>query len=144
VDSVVRPNSKIENQTFLTKESVLVIDDCRESLELQEILLGYEGYEVHTAESGNDAIELLSIIAKPSLILLDMNLGDMSGIELMNKLEETHPEIILQVPVVFLTGMNEVPESKAVGFIRKPAETDAFLADIKRFITLGQQAITPS
>jgi FixJ family two-component response regulator len=50
------------------------------------------------------------------------------------------PEIIDEVPVVFLTGMDEVPKSRAVGFIRKPADTGKFLKAIRAFIEMGFHA----
>jgi FixJ family two-component response regulator len=49
-------------------------------------------------------------------------------------LEKERPEIIENVPVVFVTGMGEVPESKAVGFIRKPTDMDKFLKAVHSFI----------
>ena len=52
-------------------------------------------------------------------------------------LEEKRPEIIENVPVVFVTGMDKVPASKAVGFIKKPFNNDKFLEAIQGFIERG-------
>lgn len=135
-NSAEKLNSK-ENRPVVSY-SVLVIDDCRETLTLQKILLGLEGYEVFTAQSGGEALQVLVEIEKLSLILLDMNLGDMTGIEFLNILEDKHPEVLQKVPVAFLSGMDEIPESKAIGFIRKPADTDKLLAAIREFIERGE------
>lgn len=132
-------NSNEDASRVCTFHSVLVIDDCVETLALHKILLGLEGYEVFTAESGSDAFQVLSEIEKPSLILLDMNLGDMTGTEFLNQLEALNPEILQKVPIVFLSGMSEVPASQAVGFIRKPTDTNKLLADVRHFITQGTQ-----
>lgn len=124
-------------KTVSSKQSILVVDDSFDTLKLQRILLELEGYEVFTAESGAEAFEILSEIDEPNLILLDMQMGDMNGIEFLAMLEEKRPEIIKDVPIVFLTGMDVVPKSKAVGFIRKPADKDKFLEEVYRFIEMG-------
>lgn len=133
-------NLNRDQGSISSNPSVLVVDDSIDTLILQKIVLGQAGYDVFTAENGEDAIHVLSEIDELNLILLDMNLGDMNGIEFLTILEETRPEIIRHVPVVFLTAMDAVPESKAVGFIRKPADADTFLKAVSRFIELGQHA----
>lgn len=128
------------NKTVPLKQSILVIDDSPDTLNLSKFVLELGGFEVVTAQSGTEALLLLSQIKQPSLILLDMQLGDMVGTELLRKIEESKPEIIKHVPVVFLTGMDEVPKSKAIGFIRKPADTAHFLKSINHFIEVGPHA----
>lgn len=96
-----------------------------------------DAFEVFKAQSGQAALELLSKIAPPDLILLDMRMEDMSGPDLLLVLEEKFPELIEKVPVVFLTGLDSVPKSKAIGFIRKPYELGKFLKDVHRFIEVG-------
>lgn len=120
-----------------SKQSILVVDDSIDTLALQRIVLELEGYEVFTAESGTEAFEILSGMVGPNLILLDMQMGDMNGIEFITMLEEKRPEIINNVPIVFLTGMDVVPKSNAVGFIRKPADKDKFLREVHRYIEMG-------
>ena len=122
------------------KQSILVIDDNADILTLQKIILDQAGYDVYTAESGEAAVQVLSEIDEPDLILLDMNLEDMSGIEFLAMLEETRPKIVQHVPVVFVTGMDEVSKSKAVGFIRKPTGIDKLLKAVRHFIEIGHHA----
>ncbi len=124
-------------KTISSKQSILVIDDNSDTLNLNRIILELDGYEVFTAECGIEALEILSEINEPNLILLDMQMPDMSGLEFLTILEEKIPAIIKDVPVVFLTGMDVVPKSKAVGFIRKPADRVKLLKDIRSFIELG-------
>lgn len=119
------------------KQSILVIDDSADMLMLQRSVLETEGYEVFTANSGARAFEVLSEIGAPELILLDVQMEDMSGLDFLEILEERFPEIIETVPVVFLTGMETVPKSKAVGFIRKPMDATKFLESIHRYIEMG-------
>ncbi|OFZ18143.1 MAG: hypothetical protein A2Z20_06135 [Bdellovibrionales bacterium RBG_16_40_8] len=96
-----------------------------------------DDYEIHAAQSGKEALSVLSKIELPSLILLDMCMDDMSGPEFLTMLEEKRPDIVNSVPVVFLTAMDKVPASKAVGFIRKPIELNKFLESVRNFIKTG-------
>ena len=119
---------------------ILVIDDSFDTLVLQRTVLELEGFEVFTAQSGAEAMEVLCEVGKPDLILLDMQLGDMTGSDFLAMLEEKRPEILECVPVVFLTGMDEVPKCNAVGFLRKPLDTDKFLEAVHRFIEMGHHS----
>ena len=116
------------------KKRILVVDDSADLLSLSRTVLETEDYEVFTAPSGKDALVILSKIARPDLILLDMRMEDMSGPEFLLVLEETRPEIFENVPVVFITGMDKIPATKATGFIKKPFDVDTFLAAVHRFI----------
>ncbi|PIU01226.1 MAG: hypothetical protein COT74_01600 [Bdellovibrionales bacterium CG10_big_fil_rev_8_21_14_0_10_45_34] len=129
-----------KSEVVSPKQSILVIDDSSDTLELHQIVLGSAGFDVIAADSGEKALQLLLEIDEPNLIILDMQIGDMNGLEFLNLLEKVNPEIVQHVPVVFLTGMSEVPKSKAIGFIRKPADNDGFLKAVNHFIEIGQHA----
>ena len=122
------------------KESVIVIDDSPDALLLQRIMLENEGFKVFTAESGREALLILSQIDEPNLILLDMQMEGMNGSEFLKVLEKESPNIVRDVPVVFLTGMDKVPKSKAVGFIRKPIDMSKFLKNVHSYIRDGKKA----
>ena len=116
------------------QHTILVVDDCADLLDLIESILIGDGFDVYKALSGKIALSRLSEINKPSLILLDVQMQDMSGPEFLLKLEKQMPEILNTVPVVFLTAMDKLPISKAAGFIRKPFEIDRFLIEVHRYI----------
>lgn len=120
-----------------SKKKILIIDDNAEQLYLVEEILALGDYETVTASSGEEALYFLSEFDELNLILLDMKMPDMSGHEFLLLLEEKLPEIIKTIPIVFLTAMDKVPLSKAVGFIRKPFEFDNFLKAVGRFIETG-------
>ncbi|GEM_PF-1585523 len=119
------------------KRSVFIIDDSVDTLEVHKIILESHGFEVFTAQSGIEALDVLSQIAKPCLILLDMQMDGMTGSDFLTILEEKKPEIVKDVPIVFVSAMDTVPKSKAAGFIRKPIDTENFLEAVHRFIDLG-------
>jgi CheY-like chemotaxis protein len=121
-------------ETFVKKNRIMLIDDNEDALLLNKTLLKIEGYEVITSLGGRKALELLNETEKPDLILLDFQMNDINGPEFLTLLEQARPDIIAEVPVVFLSGMNEVPKSKAVGFIRKASNIETFLLDIRGFL----------
>ena len=120
-----------------SKKKILIIDDNAEQLYLVEAILALGDYVTITALSGKEALDLLSEVDEPNLILLDMKMPDMSGPEFLLRLEEKLPKILKTVPIVFLTAMDKVPLSKAVGFIRKPFDFENFLETVGRFIATG-------
>lgn len=128
----------MENSPAKSKESILVIDDSPDMLHLQKTILEIENFEVFTAESGREAFSVLSEIDKPDLILLDVQMKEMSGRDFLLKLEEKRPDIVKDVPIVYITGMEQIPEGKVLGFIRKPFDMDSFLRTIHNFIELGR------
>jgi two-component system, OmpR family, response regulator CpxR len=113
------------------KQSILVVDDSDDMLSLQKTILEGAGYEVFTARSGGAAYKVLCEIEDPNLIILDLQMDDMSGTDFLDMLEERKPEIIEHVPVVFLSGTETPPPSKAVGHIRKFPDIDAFLERVR-------------
>ncbi|MES2770099.1 MAG: response regulator [Bdellovibrionota bacterium] len=120
----------------LRKQSIVLIDDCRSILEFHKTLLELEHYEVLTAESGAEALTLLSHISSPDLILLDMQMDGMDGIEFLIQLEKNQPYVSKNVPVVFLTSLKSVPESKAIGCIQKPTNAKKFITSVRHYIDM--------
>ncbi len=121
------------------KKSILIIDDSPEMLEIGKIVLEIDGFKVLTANGGAEALRILAETSAPDLILLDMQMEDMSGFDFLKILEDKNPEIIEDVPIVFLTGMepDQIPISKAAGFMRKARDLNLFLQDVHRYIEMG-------
>lgn len=132
---------EVQEQTPTKGKSVLVIDDDADLLELMQTILEMEGYDVFISLSGAAALSLLEKIAQPDLILLDMQMEDMTGPEFLLMLEKNRPDIIESVPVVFVTALKKVPASKATGFIRKPFDNDTFLEAVHRFIEMDASSL---
>ena len=117
---------------------ILIIDDNEDLIEVFRTILEMNDFVVLDARSGEEALALLSDVEKLDLILLDMQMGEMSGPEFLELFEKKQPEIFKNVPVVFISAMNDIPASKAVGFIRKPmVNIDTFLEEVDRFIEIG-------
>ncbi len=110
---------------------ILIVDDQKDLLELLTMALEQEGYAVRTAASGAEAIAALKQ-DKPDLILLDILLGDTSGIKLTtrwkNDSETAH------IPIILLTAKDsetDIIVGLSVGaddYITKPFSTRVLLA----------------
>jgi CheY-like chemotaxis protein len=127
----------LDVSTEAVVHSILVVDDSLDNLLVQRIVLEKSGYTVFTAQSGGEALEVLDGDCTPDLILLDMQMEDMTGLDFLQILEEKKPEIFARVPVVFVSGTEKVPTSKAIGFIRKPYDLEKFLSAVRSFLLMG-------
>ena len=115
-------------------QKILIVDDEQDILEFLGYNLRNEGYEVFECKSGEDAIKLIEKTI-PDLIILDIMMGGMNGIEtceIIRKKEELKETLI-----VFLTARNEDYsevagfEAGADDFICKPIKPKVFLSRIK-------------
>ena len=95
-------------------ETILVVDDEKNYLLVLKELLVEEGYEVLTAQSGADALAILNE-TELDLVVTDMKMPGMSGVELLEKLKQKDP----QLPVVMMTAFGTV--EKAVEAMKKGA-----------------------
>ena len=83
-------------------EKLLVVDDERSMRELLELVLKREGYAVHTAENGKRALELIRQNVY-DLIISDVKMPDINGIELLAKVREISPETMVIMITAFAT-----------------------------------------
>jgi len=113
------------------KKKILVVDDERDICEILTFNLEEEGYEVDTANSAEEALEMLS--PEPSLILLDVMMGGMSGYRMAEKLRKSGSG----VPIIFLTAKdteNDMLTGFSVGgddYISKPFSLNEVSARVK-------------
>jgi CheY-like chemotaxis protein len=118
-------------------ETILIIDDDYDILNLNQTILEMEGYEVFTAQGASEAFILLEQIPSLNLILLDMKMNEMSGLEFLKKIETDRPDVFKTVPIVFLSGIDYLPTCKASGLIKKPSEIRHFVKAVRQFIDSG-------
>lgn len=120
------------------REHVLVIDDEADIRESLEEILSLEGYEVTTAESGAAAIERAKT-AHFDLVITDLKMPGMDGIEVLVRLKQLHPD--MQVLVATGYASNETASTclreGAYDYIRKPFDLDDLLRLIRKAIQAG-------
>jgi two-component system, OmpR family, response regulator len=85
--------------------NVLVVDDEAVLAEMVSMALRYEGWNIATAADGSAAIAAARA-QRPDVVVLDVMLPDMSGLDVLHKLREEHP----QLPVLLLTAKDAVED----------------------------------
>jgi PAS domain S-box-containing protein len=120
--------------------SILVVDDEPTILQFMTRVLTEEGHQVETVDNANDALDRLKS-KRYSLILLDIKLPEVSGIELYQRIQQMAKSLVRRV--VFITGdvigedtKNFLTTTKAL-HITKPFDTEQLKKDINGILTQG-------
>lgn len=118
-------------------ETILIVDDEKHYRLILSEVLEEEGYHSFTAASGMEALDLLKsqII---DVVLTDVKMPGMTGIDLLEKIKEINPEL----PVIIMTAFGSVEKAVeamqkgAYTFILKPFENEALIAHIAKSISM--------
>ena len=114
-------------------DTILVVDDEINYLTVMETLLGEAGYEVLTAPSAIEAVKVAAA-SDLDLVLTDMKMPKMSGIELLEKLQQLYPGL----PVIIMTAFGTVEKAVsamkkgAFDYILKPFKNEEILVTIAK------------
>ncbi|MCF7929654.1 MAG: diguanylate cyclase [Spirochaetales bacterium] len=102
---------------------ILIVDDILDNLQLLGTIVRDAGYQVAAASSGKEAIDY-AVKTQPDLVLLDIMMPDMDGIETCRRLKaDTRTD---DIPVIFITALDRIEdkvkafEAGGVDFITKP------------------------
>jgi CheY-like chemotaxis protein len=120
--------------------TILVVDDNKANLKLASDILELEGFLVYRADAAQSALTLLETI-KPQLILMDIGLPGMNGLEL-TRLLKSRPDTA-DVVIVALTAYatksdkEKVVDAGCDGFITKPIDTRKLRGQVERFLKSG-------
>ena len=111
----------------MASESLLVVDDNPQNLKLARVLLTGEGYSVRTATDAEDALRILEGFT-PRLILMDLQLPGMDGLELTTKLKaDPRRRNILIIALTAYAMKGDEEKALAAGcdgYVAKPIDTD--------------------
>jgi two-component system, sensor histidine kinase and response regulator len=119
--------------------SVMVVDDEPDNLRLLETMLREKGYEVRSFPRGRLALEAAAL-RPPDLILLDVNMPEISGYEVCERLKGDAR--LSEIPVLFLTALNETEDKVrafrigGVDFISKPFHFEEVYARVETQLKL--------
>ena len=109
-------------------EPILVVDDNAQNLKLARVLLRAEGYDVRTAVDAEEALDLLAGYT-PRLILMDLQLPGMDGLELTRRLKADPARrdiLVIALTAYAMKGDHERALAAGCdGYLAKPIDTDA-------------------
>ena len=118
-------------------DSILIVDDNAANLKLVRIVLAAEGYGVLTASDAEEALEVLRDFT-PRLILMDIQLPGMDGLELTRRLKadpKTQGICIVGLTAYAMKGDEErIRAAGCDGYIAKPIDTRRLAGQLKEFL----------
>lgn len=115
------------------KARILVVDDEQSARSGLERLLKQEGYSVETAPDGPSALKA-AVDQAPDLVITDLKMPGMDGLELITKLHDAYPDL----PVIVATAFGDVSSAVsamragAEDYVTKPIDIDAMILSLER------------
>jgi two-component system response regulator AtoC len=121
------------------KFKILIIDDEKNIREIFSLLLEEQGYAVQEAKNGTEGLKKTQAFF-PDIVLLDMNLPDLSGIEVLAKIKEFLPACEVIIITAFGTIKTAVEATKlgAYDYLEKPIDNDELLLLISRALEVNK------
>lgn len=119
------------------KKKILIVDDEPNIVVPLEFLMTQHNYDVHTAETGEQALDLI-VNWKPDLVLLDIMLPGMDGYEVCRKIRQQ--KAFNPIRIVFLSAMaRSIDIAKGMGldaddYITKPFANDTVMEKINKLL----------
>ncbi len=117
---------------------ILLVDDDVAMLRLLSMRLGASGYEVITAESGEQAMAQLSV-SRPHLVVTDLRMQGMDGLALFDAIQQSNTAL----PVIILTAHGSIPDAidatnrGVFSFLTKPVERKTLLEHMEKALSLA-------
>lgn len=113
--------------------TVLLVDDSGLARRGTRRILESAGYNVIEAEDGLSALEQFAV-QRPNLVLLDLVMKGMYGLDVLTKIRELDPaaKVIVVSADVQTSSQDLVREAGAVGFLTKPVEPSAVLDQVRK------------
>ena len=115
------------------KIKLLVVDDEEKIIKILTRILSEEGFDLITASTGEEGIEKAEK-TPPDIVLMDLNLPGISGIEAMSRIQETYPDILTIILTAYgtITSAVEAMRKGAYDYLTKPFDNDELLMTIRR------------
>jgi DNA-binding NtrC family response regulator len=114
---------------------IVIIDDEQRQRDILKTILEGEGYEAHAAASAEDGLELIKQL-QPDVVLSDLKMGGMSGVELLRELQEEplKPSFILMTAFGTVASAVEAMKNGAQDYLTKPLEKDEIVLAVSKAV----------
>lgn len=123
----------------MANETILIVDDNAQNLKLARVVLSMAGYQVRTASDAEEALRILDTLA-PALILMDLQLPTMDGLELTRRLKATpgrgHIRIVALTAYAMKGDEEKARAAGCDGYITKPIDIETFPQIIARYLAI--------
>jgi putative two-component system response regulator len=119
------------------KKKVLLVDDTQTALMALKMMLAGQGFEISTAQNGEEALKAVSE-TKPDLILLDIMMPKMNGIDCCRHIK--NDDDTQEIPVIMVTTKGEaemIDDSYAAGcndYVTKPIDKLELIAKVQNYL----------
>ena len=124
-------------------KTILIVEDNEKNMKLVRDILRHNGHATIEAQTGGEGVRLASE-KKPDLILMDIQLPDIDGIEALRRIRQ---DAALDAVAVIAVSASVMPDDQQKivtsgfdAFVTKPINLKQFLETVKRFLTLGRTA----
>jgi DNA-binding NtrC family response regulator len=123
------------------EKHVLIVDDDPSILEVLDARLSAAGFVVHEAGDGPAALQILKLCQKIDILISDMKMPEMSGLEILAQARISHPHL----PVIFLTAYGTIPDAVhavqagAVDYLTKPFDGRELVKKIQLILAAQPQ-----
>lgn len=112
---------------------VLIVEDEPHLLDLYKLELEDEGYNVQTASDGHSALDVARVF-KPDLIVLDIKLGDIEGLEVLQELKNLHKDKPVVINSAYSHYKNEFTTWLADAYVTKSSDLSELKSRISELI----------
>jgi len=124
-------------------KTILIVEDNEKNMKLVRDILRHNGHETIEAPTGGEGVRLASE-KKPDLILMDIQLPDIDGIEALRRIRQ---DATLDAVAVIAVSASVMPDDQQKivtsgfdAFVTKPINLKQFLETVKRFLAQGRTA----
>lgn len=121
-------------------ERILIVDDNVQNLKLARVILSGEGFDVRTANDAEEALRMLSAFG-PRLILMDLQLPGMDGLQLTRQLKENprtrHISVVALTAYAMKGDAEKAYAAGCDGYVTKPLDVDDLPKIIRSHLVAG-------
>jgi DNA-binding response OmpR family regulator len=143
-----------ENGGGMVRKKVLLVDDSTTIRKLERLFLGERDFEIVEVSNGEDALSA-AVRDRPDIILLDVNMPTIDGIETYRRLRRL--DDFAGLPILFITGMTEYPagedepphsvrfpDDEHTGVLRKPLHVATLREKVQALLLAAEAGVAPA